>query len=118
MTITAQHGTRIPVMHFTPGMRLAAARKDADLTQERMAELLGVNRRTVVRWETDAVAAPPAVVIAYSVATDVNLGWIQSGTANEFTPEWEAWYLVRPKGLEPLTFWSVAAERAFWGLAA
>ncbi len=72
------HGTIIPELVITKGMRLSSARKHAGITQEQMAEMMRCTRRTVSRWETDQ-AAPPAVVMAYSLATDVNLGWLETG---------------------------------------
>ena len=99
MTITAQQGTRVPRVDIHLGMRMAAARNEAGVTQERMAQMLGCNRRTIVRWESGSHSVPPAVLISYSVATDVNLGWLQSGVFGEFTPDWN--YMVRPEGFEP-----------------
>lgn len=154
MGITLSHGTQIPNVEITKGMRLAAARKHAGLTQQRMGELLGCSRRTVLRYETAEDAASPAVVMAYSVTTDVNLAWLETGVAdfestddhfelhagNNETPA-EAGvsglsqHSVRPKGLEPLTFWlgdttgldesgfvlndaDLATEVAFWSIVA
>ncbi|WP_294947727.1 helix-turn-helix domain-containing protein [uncultured Microbacterium sp.] len=114
--ISATHGSHVPVITIHRGMRLAAARSDAGITQERMAQLLGCTRRTISRWEADDTSAPPAVIISYSVATGTNLGWLQSGTRDVLTPEFAQFAeskeapavaeasSVRPKGLEPLTF--------------
>lgn len=123
--ISATHGSHVPVITIHRGMRLAAARSDAGITQERMAQLLGCARRTITRWESDDTSAPPSVIISYSVATDTNLGWLQSGIRDCLTEEFAEFVKheeapavaeasdVRPKGLEPLTFWLVAdqAER-------
>ena len=133
--IDATHGTHVPVITIHRGMRLAAARSDAGITQERMAQLLGCNRRTITRWESDDTSAPAAVIISYSVATNTNLGWLQSGERDHLTAEFAAFTAreeapavaeashVRLKGLEPLTFWLVAdqAERVavdavFWSI--
>ena len=75
------HGSVVPELIITKGMRLQSARKHAGITQESMADMLGCARRTITRWETEQ-GAPPAVVMAYSVATDVNLGWLETGTAD------------------------------------
>lgn len=79
MGIRMSHGSFVPTITITKGMRLQAARKHAGITQERMAEMLGCGRRTITRWESED-SAPPAVVMAYSVATDANLSWLQTGT--------------------------------------
>lgn len=81
MGITLSHGTRVPQIVIDKGMRLAAARQDAGVTQERMGELLGCSRRTITRYESDD-SAPASVVIAYSMATDVNLAWLDTGVAD------------------------------------
>lgn len=78
MSIDVTHGWRVPDVRITLGDRLKAARQDAGITGERMGELLGVNRRTITRWESGD-SAPPIVVISYSVATEANLGWLQTG---------------------------------------
>lgn len=78
MAIDSSYGWRIPVVEITKGDRLQAARREAGISGERMAELLGVNRRTITRWESSE-SAPPAVVIAYAVSTETNLGWLQTG---------------------------------------
>lgn len=88
--ITATHGTKVPNIEITLGMRLAAARHEAHLTQERTAELLGCSRRTVMRWESDERTPPIAVVISYSVITDVNLGWLQTGVVNQASSEYSS----------------------------
>lgn len=81
MGITLSHGSRVPTITIDKGMRLAAARQDAGITQERMAELLNCSRRTITRYESDD-SVPPAVVMAYSMATDVNLAWLETGVAD------------------------------------
>lgn len=78
MVINSTHGWRVPEIRISRGQRMQAARREAGLTGERMAELLGVSRRTISRWESDD-SAPPAVVISYSMATEANLGWLQTG---------------------------------------
>lgn len=40
-------------LEFTMGERLAKARKHADLTQDEMADKLGVSHSTVAKWELD-----------------------------------------------------------------
>jgi transcriptional regulator with XRE-family HTH domain len=80
MAIDTTYGWRVPEVRITRGHRLQAARRDAGISGDRMAELLGCSRRTITRYESDD-SAPPAVVIAYAVATEANLGWLQTGVA-------------------------------------
>lgn len=68
--------TAIPV--WTTGDRLTKAREWADLTQEEMANQLGIGRRSVVRYE--AREHPPrTVVLAYATATGVPVWWLDGG---------------------------------------
>lgn len=78
---------------FTLGDRLVKARTDAGITQERMGELLGCSRRTIVRHESSG-HVPRSVVLAYHVATQTDLGWLETGIAGN---------VVHPLGLEPRT---------------
>ena len=59
----------IPVI--TLGRRLAMAREDAGISVNEMAERLGVDRRTITRYERNKGVAPKAVRIAYQVICDV-----------------------------------------------
>lgn len=118
MTLTLDFGTRVPTIEITLGMRLQAARKLANITQDEMGLMLGCTRRTVSRWETDQTA-PPAVLLAYAVATDVNLGWLKTGKASSETNEaFTDEAFVHPPGLEPGTHWlrvsSVDDVLAIW----
>ncbi len=103
MGITLSHGTRVPQIVIDKGMRLAAARQDAGVTQERMGELLGCSRRTITRYESDE-GAPASVVIAYSMATNVNLAWLETGVADfnggDFDPGGSA-VKYTPRDLNP-----------------
>lgn len=84
---------------FTVNDRLGKARTDADITQERMAEMLGCSRRTIVRYERSGENVPRSVLLAYHVATQTDLGWLETGKAS--TQSVEAG--VHPLGLEPRT---------------
>lgn len=58
---------------------MAAARKMAGLTQAELADMFGNHVRTIIRWELDEIKVPYIALVALSVATDVNLGWLQTG---------------------------------------
>ncbi len=74
MTIT--HGTRIPTIRT--GLRLQVAREELGITQAQMAQHVGCSMRSITRYE--GMASPPrAIVMAYSLATDVSLEWLETG---------------------------------------
>lgn len=113
--LATTHGTKIPEMTITQGMRMSAARKMAGLTQMELANMLGASSRTIIRWEQDEVKVPYIAIVALSVATDVNLGWLQTGKRDVpsaehlelITMQEEddlAAGIVRPEGFEPPTF--------------
>ena len=67
--------THRPLPVWTTGDRLIKAREWADLTQEEMANRLGIGRRSIVRYE--AREHPPrTVVLAYATATGVPIWWL------------------------------------------
>lgn len=76
-------GYRVPT--FDVHDRLSKARRDAGIKQERMAELLGCSRRTIVRWETKG-PVPRSVILGYHVATMTSLEWLENGTPEDPTP--------------------------------
>lgn len=85
---------------FTVQDRMVKARDEAGMNQDRMAELLGCSRRTIVRYETGRMPVPPAVIMAYHVACEVDLAWLYTGV-----PSWEGgttpWYTPRDLNPEP-----------------
>lgn len=91
-------------------MRIRLARVGVDLDQRQLAEALGVSRQTISHWERGG--AQPALGHAARLAkvTGVTLEWLAEGVETEKTPTSDGEGLaVRPKGFEPLTFWSVVA---------
>lgn len=67
--------------------RLTKARNDAGLTQSQMAELLGVGRRSIVRYESSG-NVPRSVILSYHVATKTDLSWLENGyTPRDLNPE-------------------------------
>jgi transcriptional regulator with XRE-family HTH domain len=77
---------RLRAPEFTLSDRLTKAREAARITQERMGELLGCSRRTIVRYEHGGAHVPRSVVLAYHVATQTDLEWLESGVASWCTP--------------------------------
>lgn len=90
IAMTGQAQYRRPV--FVVNDRMTKARHEAEVSVERMAELLGCSRRTITRWETTGTKVPRAVLLAYHVACQVDMDWLEFGEAG-----------VHPPGLEPGT---------------
>ncbi|MBB5935425.1 helix-turn-helix transcriptional regulator [Streptomyces zagrosensis] len=59
-------------------MRLAQRRKSAGYSQEKLAERLGIERSTVVRWETAESEPQPWVRPKLAAALKVTLDELQS----------------------------------------
>ena len=92
--------------------RLRTTRMIAGLEQQDMADRLGVARTTISGWERGATEPSATNFVGWALVTGQPLEWLADG-------------VVRPKGLEPLTFWLVVdqAERAaigaaFWSIVA
>ena len=51
-------------------MTMAAARKNNNLTQQDVAEKLGVSRNTVANWETGKKEIRPAYLMAFCLITN------------------------------------------------
>jgi transcriptional regulator with XRE-family HTH domain len=104
--IDARRRFRVP--EFDVHDRLSKAREEADITQQRMAELLGCSRRTIVRYETSGTVVPRSVVLAYHVATETDLDWLENGTVPAGQgPDGDGGGVVHPLGLEPRTHWLI-----------
>lgn len=58
------------------GSKIAAARKKQNLTQEQLAELLGVTRQSVSRWESDAVYPETDKIIKLAEILNVNCDYL------------------------------------------
>jgi transcriptional regulator with XRE-family HTH domain len=68
--------TNTALLKRTLGERLAKSRHVAQLGQQDIADLLGVSRRTVVRWENDEGFPRVDQVEKWAELTDVPLLWI------------------------------------------
>ena len=58
------------------GSKLAQARKAANLTQEQLAERLGVTRQAVSRWESDAAYPETDKIVRMARLLDVDEEWV------------------------------------------
>ena len=78
MSMTSANG-QWHVPEFDIHDRLSKARRDAGIDQERMGQLLGCSRRTIVRYESKG-PVPRSVILGYHVATQTDLPWLEHGT--------------------------------------
>ena len=65
------------------GRFLKALRKERDLTQEQLAEILGVAGRTVSRWETASNMPDLSILIQLAEFYDIEVGEILDGERKE-----------------------------------
>ena len=62
---------------MTTGQRIAAKRKERELSQESLGAELGVSRQTVYKWESDASLPEIEKLVALSRLFQVPVGWLQ-----------------------------------------
>lgn len=89
---------------LTAAQRLMIARMHVGLTQGEMAERLGVTTATVQRTESGHTRPRRTTVMAWSMATGVNLRWLETGEAPPSGGD-DGAGKVRHQGLEPRTRW-------------
>ena len=58
------------------GSKLAQARRKHNLTQEQLAERLGVTRQAVSRWESDTAYPETDKIVRMSQLLDVSCDWL------------------------------------------
>lgn len=79
MTTLRAAGT---VPSWTTGDRLRKAREFAGLSQEQLAEAMGISRRTVSTYEGDAGATVKRpTLLAWAMLCGVDMDWLKSGEA-------------------------------------
>lgn len=69
-------------MAYDIGSKLKAARQKSDLTQEQVAEALGVSRQTISNWENERSYPDIISVIKLSDCYDVSLDYLLKGEQN------------------------------------
>ncbi len=72
---------------MTIGSRISELRKKASLSQEYIAEKLGVSRQAVSKWETDASAPDTYNLIALAELFGVSVEYLATGKAPTPEPE-------------------------------
>lgn len=75
------------------------------MTQTELAELLGIGRRTVIRYEATATVGETKrpVLIAWALATGVPLAWLETGQAPHLGGPDNGSSMVAGPGFEPGT---------------
>jgi transcriptional regulator with XRE-family HTH domain len=89
---------------WTLGDRLRKAREARGLSQTELSEMADISRRSISKYEADEAMPRRPQLLAWAMATGVPTDWLEQGES------------VRPKGLEPPTFWSVLWERGAWSV--
>ena len=64
---------------MTLGQRLYQLRKDKNLSQEELADRLGVSRQSVSKWETDASYPEPEKLVAIAAFYHVSVDFLLRG---------------------------------------
>lgn len=75
------------VMKMTFAEKLKACRKQAGLSQEQLAEKLGVSRQAVTKWETDAGIPDIENIMAISALFDISIDELLSNERGEKKPK-------------------------------
>ena len=61
---------------MTTGQRIAAKRKELELSQENLGEALGVSRQSIYKWESDTYLPDIDKLVALSRLFHVSVGWL------------------------------------------
>ena len=80
-----EHIKNKEVMNMTFAEKLKSIRKQAGMSQEKLAEKLGVSRQAVTKWETDAGIPDIENIMAISALFDLSIDELLSnekGTKN------------------------------------
>lgn len=75
--------TNPTTLRRTLGERLAKSRKVAGLTQTQMAELTGIGKRSIVRYEDDEAVPSLPRLLKWANVTDVPISWLIDETFTE-----------------------------------
>jgi transcriptional regulator with XRE-family HTH domain len=67
------------VPQWTEGDRLRKSREAAGLSQQQLADLIGISRRSIVNYEGGKHDPSRPVVLSWALATGVPLVWLSDG---------------------------------------
>lgn len=99
---------------MTLGERIQRGRKEAGLSQEELAELLGVSRQAVSKWENDSGYPEMEKMIRLSQIYQVSLDYLvgnEHGLSDEVS-ETKGWYISHELAENFLTFQSRKFKKA------
>lgn len=99
---------------MTLGERIQRGRKEAGLSQEELAEFLGVSRQAVSKWENDSGYPEMEKMIRLSQIYQVSLDYLvgnEHGLSDE-VPETKGWYISHELAENFLTFQSRKFKKA------
>lgn len=68
------------------GKNLKKIRKRLDITQDKMAEMLGISARTYAAYERDENNPPYSMLVILHNNHNVNLNWFITGEGEMFNP--------------------------------
>ena len=68
---------------MTLGKRISTLRRDKKLSQESMAEILGVSRQAVSKWENDLASPDTENLIALAGLLEVDVEFLATGQITE-----------------------------------
>lgn len=72
---------RAPIPEWTLGDRIRKARQISGLTQDELAQVLSIGKRTLLRYENDERPAKSAHLYVIALRTKVPLSWLVHGEA-------------------------------------
>ena len=64
--------------------RIKKIRKELDLTQQKIADRLGVQRNTIAMYEMGKTAPSEAIILSICREFNVNEQWLRDGTGGMF----------------------------------
>jgi transcriptional regulator with XRE-family HTH domain len=78
----------VVIPSFHAGDRLAKSREVVEITQDELAQGLGVSRATISRWER-GIGVKRSTMLLYAMRTGVPFEWIETGkcTPRDLNPE-------------------------------
>ena len=75
--------TSLPIAPvWTMSDRMVKARRNAGLSQTELAQLLGIGRRSITRYEDSNATPTTAVLVAWAYFTNVPTSWLLNGTTD------------------------------------